>query len=121
MTGIETSRIIYIKTNELKGSALDWVVAKCEEPDLTLAGFTDVWERYDHAFSLNWSKGGEIIERECIDLKYLGNNHWDAHCQNANFYESGSTPLVAAMRCYVASKLGDEVEIPEEIINENQY
>ena len=29
--------------------------------------------------------------------------------------ESGSTPLIAAMRCYVASKLGDEVEVPEEL------
>jgi hypothetical protein len=25
------------------------------------------------------------------------------------------TPLIAAMRCYVASKLGDTVEIPEEL------
>jgi hypothetical protein len=28
----------------------------------------------------------------------------------------GTTPLIAAMRCYVASKLGDEVEIPVELI-----
>lgn len=28
----------------------------------------------------------------------------------------GPTPLIAAMRCYVASKLGDEVEIPEELL-----
>jgi hypothetical protein len=27
----------------------------------------------------------------------------------------GPTPLIAAMRCYVASKLGDEVDIPEEL------
>jgi hypothetical protein len=27
----------------------------------------------------------------------------------------GDTPLIAAMRCYVASKLGDEVEIPKEL------
>lgn len=27
----------------------------------------------------------------------------------------GQTPLIAAMRCYVASKLGDDVEIPEEL------
>lgn len=25
------------------------------------------------------------------------------------------TPLIAAMHCYVANKLGDEVEIPEEL------
>jgi hypothetical protein len=36
-------------------------------------------------------------------------------------YQEGDTPLVAAMRCYVASKLGDEVEIPEQIMEgENQ-
>ena len=29
--------------------------------------------------------------------------------------EQGPTPLIAAMRCYVASQLGDEVEIPGEI------
>jgi hypothetical protein len=28
----------------------------------------------------------------------------------------GPTPLIAAMRCYVASKLGDTVEIPEELL-----
>mgnify|MGYP003443521145 FL=1 len=28
----------------------------------------------------------------------------------------GPTPLVAAMRCYVASKLGDEVDVPEELM-----
>ena len=28
----------------------------------------------------------------------------------------GDTPLMAAMRCYVASKLGDDVEIPEELL-----
>jgi hypothetical protein len=26
---------------------------------------------------------------------------------------SGPTPLIAAMRCYVASKLGDEVDVPD--------
>ena len=29
---------------------------------------------------------------------------------------SGPTPLIAAMRCYVASKLGDEVDVPEELV-----
>jgi hypothetical protein len=27
----------------------------------------------------------------------------------------GPTPLIAAMRCYVASKMGDEIELPEEV------
>jgi hypothetical protein len=28
----------------------------------------------------------------------------------------GHTPLIAAMRCYVASKLGEEIDVPEELI-----
>ena len=28
----------------------------------------------------------------------------------------GPTPLVATMRCYVASKLGDEVDVPDELV-----
>ena len=30
-------------------------------------------------------------------------------------YGWGTTPLIAAMRCYVASKLGDNIELPEEL------
>ncbi|MNW06473.1 hypothetical protein D3C71_2028910 [compost metagenome] len=28
----------------------------------------------------------------------------------------GPTPLIAAMRCYVASRVGDEVDLPEELL-----
>ena len=28
----------------------------------------------------------------------------------------GPTPLIAAMRCFVASHLGDEVNVPEELL-----
>jgi hypothetical protein len=31
------------------------------------------------------------------------------------FFQTGPTPLIAAMRCYCCSKLGDEVEVPEEV------
>ena len=31
------------------------------------------------------------------------------------YLEHGPNPLIAVMRCYVASKLGDEVNIPEEL------
>jgi len=31
----------------------------------------------------------------------------------------GPTPLIAAMRCYCASKLGDEVDIPAELVQSN--
>lgn len=90
-----------IKTSELTGAALDWAVAKCEgirKPDLVggfdgIGNYSEPWEP-----STNWSQGGPIIEREAAQYECFG-----------------PTPLIAAMRCYVASKLGDEVEIPDEL------
>ena len=31
------------------------------------------------------------------------------------WWRNGPTPLIAAMRCYVISKLGEEVEVPDEL------
>jgi len=93
-----------IKTSELTDTALDWAVAKCEgvEFDLAPDGY------YTFKPSTSWAIGGPIIEREGIGVFPLGNERgWAAGLQ------SGPTPLIAAMRCYVASRLGDEVDVPE--------
>lgn len=42
--------------------------------------------------------------------------HWAYGEVFTRRYYSGPTPLIAAMRCYVASNLGEEVEIPEEVL-----
>lgn len=114
-----------IKTSELTGPALNWAIAKCEGVDveyindgitkclLHLAPFTG---RYSP--STDWNQGGPIIERESINLLSWGFN-WDANMTSgpaAAKRVSGPTLLVAAMCCYVASKLGDEVEVPDEIV-----
>ena len=77
----------------------------------------------DYHPSTDWDQGGPIIEREaislCPDEYIIGNERWCAVMTNEGVgYESfGHTPLIAAMRCLVASKLGDEIEIeiPEEL------
>ena len=112
-----------MKTNELTGAALDWAVAKCEAERLTVPyggkSFLDgvvVHPDYNKFYpSRNWAQGGPIIEREEISIVRVSSALWDAHMSNVNFFESGATPLIAAMRCYVASKLGDEVDVPEEL------
>ena len=60
--------------------------------------------------STDWAQGGPIIEREGIDIYQSG--VWVAEI-GGNHTTEGPTPLIAAMRCYVASRLGDEVDIPE--------
>ena len=75
----------------------------------------------------DWMQGGPIIEREGISLtSYLDEEdpYWigSVECRykdfNATAYyeEYGPTPLIAAMRCYVVSKLGDTIDIPDELL-----
>lgn len=64
--------------------------------------------------SSEWSHGGPIIERERIRLNHRGAGiPWAAQMFPSNpgfpVYGYGETPLIAAMRCYVASKYGEEV------------
>jgi hypothetical protein len=57
--------------------------------------------------------GGEISTRA-----HERQDQWLARVvgENTTYLMFGPTPLIAAMRCYVASKLGDEIEIPEELL-----
>lgn len=104
------------KTSELEGAALNWAVAKCEN---TRLGFTaDVIGGVNYIPSRSWDQGGPIIEREKIDIEWRSIEGCRAKLEwlDEPFHEGfGSTPLVAAMRCYVASKLGEEVDIPDEL------
>ncbi len=111
-----------MKTSELQGAALDWAVAKAEKEqnlywDNETLCFVD---GFDEEFrpSICWAQGGPIIEREWIGLEaWNEDNPWRADKSGA-FEHFGPTPLIAAMRCYVASKLGDEVEVPNELKGE---
>jgi hypothetical protein len=108
-----------MKTYELTGYVLDYAVAICEQHKDDDSLQTPV-EWHLAAYSSAWEFGGPIIEREKIDL------NWDktiAHpdkglwfaCVNDGDDVTGPAPLIAAMRCYVASKLGDQVDIPEQV------
>jgi len=128
-----------IKTSEATGPALDWLAAVCEEygpgsycRDIDLRRdvrgkvtcmFVPVSRDYERWHpSTNWLQGGPIIERVGVSVLPF-DDRWEARCacaiqrSPARFIERrGPTSLVAAMRCYVASKLGDEVDVPEELV-----
>ena len=120
-----------IKTDEASGVVLDWAVAKCEDETDVLFAYRQYGkllvrqagchETHDSEWpyepSTDWSQGGPIIEREKIGSLHEARGVWSASTKWEDpakvFY--GKTKLIAAMRCYVASKLGAEVEIPEEL------
>ena len=102
-----------MNVNELSGADLDLEVAKIEYTNpvtigsSTLMVFKDV--PFDYHPSTNWAQGGPIIERECIELQNWGvlSVPWSAWIDEEH-HHYGTTPLIAAMRCYVASKQGEQ-------------
>lgn len=114
-----------MKTNELSGAALDWAVASCEfggceDWDGTLSGVDAVSDMQGGTFnpSTDWALGGAIIEREWINLYCVNDSLWGAEIKSNEYHnrKNGTTPLIAAMRSYVASKMGDEVNISTELL-----
>lgn len=113
-----------IKVSEATGAALDWLVwvaaggAAAYPKTATGKAFLKLWKgntaKYVHP-STDWSQGGPIIERDEISL-YRMTSDWIAVHNPVGDGQSAPTPLIAAMRCYVASKLGETVEVPEELL-----
>jgi hypothetical protein len=119
------------KVSELEGALLDLAVAKIEKARgaSIILGFgsapcieggggmpgsnVTTWKP-----SSLWEHGGPIIEREPWALPRLNTNPGALHLGKfaastpGGFDYYGATPLIAAMRAYVASKLGDEVDLP---------
>ena len=108
-----------MKVSELQGAALDWAVAKCEGM-VPNTPFIASNKEYTFKPSINWEQGGPIIEREEISLETMAHDEYGdgwlaTSVRYAVYMEFAPTPLIAAMRSYVASKMGDEIEIPEEL------
>jgi hypothetical protein len=121
-----------VKVSELSGVQLEWAVAKAEGVFVQISNggwwvfdsdaFSEFRNDYNdsklQAFqpSTDWAQGGPIIQRERIRLDPRG--LWCAAHDSCEWaYYDGPTPLIAAMRCYVASKLGEEVDVPDELLN----
>ena len=116
-----------IKTNEATPLQLNWLVAKCEGKEVEYLddGITRCLLQKPCGFyapTTDWAQGGPRIEREKIFIGWLSRQdlviepeHYCVAHIDGIYARYGATPLIAAMRCYVASRLGDEVQIPEEL------
>jgi hypothetical protein len=129
------------KVAELEGALLDAAVAKAEGHNFRIFSETDspigrpltiAWRQFhsegdadEFEASSDWAVGGPIIERERIAIAWTGDAwmafRWDNHSGYSSGYIDvdrfdadgiGPTPLIAAMRAYVASQFGETVELP---------
>jgi hypothetical protein len=105
-----------IKVSEATPKQLNWLVLKAQGQDFT---YFNLHYLDAYPYSTDWSQGGPIIDREHICLDYWDipptPAHWTAGIAGTMDSLEGSTPLVAAMRCFVFSRLGDEVEVPDDL------
>jgi hypothetical protein len=122
-----------VKTSGLTPLQIDWTVAKIEGYGVEIRKNSQgkTYLKYnpggaDVSYSRSWQNAGRIIERENISVKHSPRswfNDNDPSDKSKTWLAStgeisalGDAPLIAAMRCYVASKLGDTVEIPEDLL-----
>ena len=111
-----------IFTKDLIGRDLDWAVERANGTFWSANGYFI----FRHAgcgpngyassapqwrYSTDWSQGGPILERERIWVCAHSRGGWFAEMRGRS---EGPTPLIAAMRCYVALKLDHEVYVPKE-------
>ena len=115
-----------VKTSELIDAALDWAVQEIEYQRMVAEGeHVKQWALDDHRagasinpYSTNWLWGGPLLERENISVGYQGHSSvpLDSLWYATNRVDAcgfGQKPLTAVLRCYVAGKLGSEVEVPD--------
>lgn len=114
-----------VQTAETTPNQINWLVSKCEfgVKHLRIIGGAVFLKNCDDLIPCNFAtdpgQAFPIIERE-ID-KYIrvpavdGNWVYTAMTYSMSA-GAGPTFLIAAMRCYIASKLGDEVEVPKELV-----
>ncbi|MDN3661119.1 phage protein NinX family protein [Vibrio agarivorans] len=136
--------MLTVCTSSLQGIALDWAVAKALElpivldpmgfnkdaPDCAQSGFW-VWEDdyklgrrmligIDFSPSSHWYQGGEIFEQFQIGV-VPSQGEWSAHLNNGECRQRGATVLIAAMRSFVMSSLGERLEIPKELVSKQLH
>jgi hypothetical protein len=119
-----------VKTSEAKDQMLNYLVAKAEGIELShgcynrllVDGRMSAGQKMLAPYnpSTDWALAGPIIERERISIEDCQDGaglYWEAtRIEPPAVSEArGPTPLIAVMRCYVISKLGDEVEVPDEL------
>ncbi|PZE12808.1 hypothetical protein DMX10_13980 [Pseudomonas sp. 57B-090624] len=117
-----------VRTAELIGAALDWAVGIAvgehitrivgDHPHVLING--QIAGRY--LPSTDWSQGGPLIEKCMVRTQYAADTEKraDAGCLAQVWrpyaMAHGDTLLIAACRAIVAANLGDEVQIPAELL-----
>lgn len=123
----------YLAVDELLGDDLNIAVALADRHQVRRStiehapGIHEQWPGGNWEWirqpSTEWAHGGPLIEREHIALEFL-DDEWCAWAPSPQRGDGGDgrgpEPLVAAMRAYVASKFGDEIDLDSHLDGVNR-
>ncbi|WP_234265227.1 phage protein NinX family protein [Hydrogenophaga sp. NFH-34] len=109
-----------VKTSSLSGMALNWAVTLIElERQEQVGEHVKGWLANDiragrciYPYSTDWLWGGPIIDRMKFEFKFNKSDQLFRVLDNKRHCWRGETHLIAAMRAYLASVKGDEIEFP---------
>lgn len=130
-----------IQSNDMSGLPLDWAVAKamglldsgrvkiyqngdlwCHRPAVAFDPTPSVYYSPDYSPSTKWEDAGRVLN-EITEFGAFTDPPSTRYCAHISKEDSeeiwssfGETSLIALMRCFVESKLGEEIEVPEELI-----
>jgi hypothetical protein len=115
-----------IKASVLIDLALDWAVAKADQPVysdraliMAVLGGVDGIGIHREPFrpSTNPAQGAHFIDREGIQFRERAGRGYAAFRPgDAPPFMEGPDKLIAGMRCYVNAELGAEIEVPDELL-----
>lgn len=118
-------KLVKLKVEQLMGPALDWAVAKAVGGNPWVSPFggvgfdSDCWALAPYQPSISWDHCGPLIERFNIGLTVM-NGSWLAtegeHSGGCGESCYGGNQREAACRAIVLSQLGEEVEVPETLV-----
>ena len=112
----------------LSGRALDWAVAKALGRNFVWIDSADEFGEWDledscafeplPRYSEQWQHGGPVLDKFqiCVDSRELPirtSIGWVPVLGLELHRAQGPTVLISAMRCFVLSKLGRQVEVPD--------
>lgn len=135
---MKSSDLVEVKTSELSITAIHWLLAEiqgmksriymCPVMGEYRVAATPADSEIEDAWlpTLDWGQCGPLIEEHRVSLTGPGcmggqpDSLWSAHIDTGSFagskYYSAPTALIAACRAIVASKFGDTVQIPAELM-----
>lgn len=122
-----------VKTSELSGVQLDVAVALALEMtggDLRVRGgygcsYYNGSGLKTFSPSTDWSQCGPMIADHKLNISHNPSGRrpeepWFCCDNSETFWSIGETAMVAICRAVVAAKLGDEVDIPDELMESQQ-